>query len=99
MSRYIRRSTHVHKLPACFIGGFSDEGERDTLNNILAPYSNEELEIECNTNDDLQHIAQELICAEVAYTGAALTHPIDDPEAKDPSTVQEAESSTYWNHV
>jgi len=36
--------------------------------------------------------------AKVTFAGAALTDPIDDPNVKDPKTVQEAKSSIYWTY-
>lgn len=59
--------------------------------------TDDELEVECEESD-FPKLAQCFIQLETTYANAALTEPIDDPNEKDPATVQEAESSTYWTY-
>ena len=57
----------------------------------------DELQTELNKRDaDIPDIQQALIDIETAYVNTSLAEPIDDPDACDPSTVNEAKISIYW---
>ena len=90
----------IRRMPACFVTNhvrtLDEEGEENILLSILHS-NNEELELECQTSDFLRLI-QSFIHTEVTFAGAALTDPIDDPNAKDPQTVHQAKSSIYWTY-
>jgi hypothetical protein len=89
--RLARLSAH-----ALLDDGTTDEGGTQVLMALLNSQI-DEIEIECDKpNFDL--ILSKLVDAEVAFVGAALTEPIDDMDAKDPRTVQEAKSSIYWSY-
>jgi len=94
------RVPRVRRMPARFVTnqvGTPDEGgEENILLSILCS-NNEELELECQTSD-FSRLIQSFIHAEVTFAGAALTDPIDDPNAKDPQTLHEAKSSIYWTY-
>jgi hypothetical protein len=93
-----RRTPRVRRIPARFLVnhvGVSDEGGDDLLCSILE--SGDELEVECE-NGDFAMVARCLIDAEVAFAGAALAEPINDPNEKDPKTLREAQASMYWSH-
>lgn len=86
-------------LPARYIVNHleaQDEGDDILLDILNAPDDDDGLYIDCNDSSDFAKLAQCLIYAETA--NAALTEPIDDPNEKDPKTVHEAESSTYWTY-
>lgn len=93
----------IRKLPARYIvnhTGVSDEGGNsnpllDPLSHVLN--SDDELEIEC-VESDLPSLIQCFIQTETTYANAALTEPIDDPNEKDPETIQQAQSSVYWSY-
>jgi len=92
------RTPRVRCLPARFIINHTntmDEGG-EILSSILQS-DDEELEVDIEVMDFLKLI-QCLVDAEVAFVNAALTDPIDDPNEKDPSTLQEAKSSIYWTY-
>jgi hypothetical protein len=92
-----RRTPRVRRVPARLIVnhvGTSDEGGNDLLWSILES-DDEDLGVECD-DSDFSKLAQCFIEAEAAFAGAALTDPIDDPNEKDPRTLQEAKSSIYW---
>ncbi|KAF7374996.1 Integrase catalytic domain-containing protein [Mycena sanguinolenta] len=92
-----RRTPRVRRVPARLIINhvrMSDEGGEDYLLSILES-DNDELEIECE-NGDFASLAKCFIEAEAEFASAALTDPIDDPNARDPRTIQEAKSSIYW---
>lgn len=73
-----------------------DEGESNILMDILnSTDDNEDLEIECDISD-FSNLTDAFLEAEIVYAHAALMEPIDDPNEKDPRTIQEAEVSTYW---
>jgi len=95
-----RRVPRIRRMPAWFVTnqvGTPDEGgEENILLSILCS-DNEELELECQTSD-FSRLIQSFIHAEVTFAGAALTDPIDDPNAKDPQTLHEAKSSIYWTY-
>ena len=71
-------------------------GGNSNLIDILSAQIND-LDIECD-EADFPLLARSFIQAEVAYAGATLTDPIDDPEEKDPQSILEAQSSVYWTH-
>jgi len=68
----------------------------EILSSILQS-DDEELEVDIEVMDFLKLI-QCLVDAEVAFVNAALTDPINDPNEKDPSTLQEAKLSIYWTY-
>jgi len=68
----------------------------EILSSILQS-DDEELEVDIEVMDFLKLI-QCLVGAGVAFINAVLTDPIDDPNKKDPSTLQEAKLSIYWTH-
>jgi hypothetical protein len=93
------RTPRVRRVPTRFIidhVGTSDECGEDLLRSILES-DDEELEIECG-DGDFAKLTQCFVEAEVLFVGAALTDPIDDPDTKDPKTLQEAKSSIYWTY-
>jgi hypothetical protein len=60
-----------------------------------------------DSRDQLTDVVVALINAELCkespetraeFVGAALSEPIDDPEAKDPKSIREAQLSVYWAH-
>jgi hypothetical protein len=73
----------------------SEGGENPIM--LLLEDKIDELQIELDRKTaDIPGIQQALIDAEVAFVNASLTEPIDDPDARDPATIQEAKLSVYW---
>lgn len=50
------------------------------------------------THDEFPSFTSDIIEHETAHINAALTEPIDDPDARDPQNLNEAKSSLYWAH-
>jgi len=92
------RTPRVRRLPARFIINHTDMMDEggEILSSILQS-DDEELEVDIEVMDFLKLI-QCLVDAEVAFINVALTDPIDDPNEKDPSTLQEAKSLIYWTY-
>lgn len=92
-----RRPRRITRLPARYVVDCctSDEGGNDILSGILR--DDNKVELECDEMD-FPKVVDKFIAAEIAFVGAALTEPIDDPGAQDPKTVHKAQSSTYWTH-
>lgn len=86
----------MRKSPAHYIHCTQDKGGNSNLIDVLSAQI-DALDIECDKSDFLL-LARSFIQAEVAYAGAALTDPINEPEEKDPKLVQEAQASIYWTH-
>jgi len=68
----------------------------EILSSILQS-DDEELEVNIEVTD-FPKLIQCLVDAEVVFVNAALTDPINDPNEKDPSTLQEAKLSIYWTY-
>jgi hypothetical protein len=68
--------------------------------NVLPDSFEDELEIEICNRHELEQVSIALLRLELEaeFAGAALSEPIDDPDAKDPKSVREAELSVYWAH-
>jgi hypothetical protein len=93
-----RRSSRLAKVTANML--LVDHANSVEGGNMLSALLNseiDELEVDCE-EADLAQLVVAFVEAEATYVGAALTTPIDDPNAKDPRTIQEAESSVYWTH-
>ena len=54
-----------------------------------------ELEVELDYHE-FPAFAKAVVECETSLINAALTEPIDDPDAKDPKTIHEAKLSIYW---
>jgi hypothetical protein len=76
--------------------GTTDEGGTQILMALLNSQI-DKIEIECD-EPNLTPLLSRFIEAAVAFVGVALTDPIDNMEAKDPRTVQEAKLSIYWSY-
>ncbi|CAK5271565.1 unnamed protein product [Mycena citricolor] len=95
------RSTRVRRIPARFLINLSEvEGGR-ILEQVLE--HGDEIEIECE-KEELPLVTLVMARAEASVQTAeetvlaALTDPIDDPDARDPQSLHEAEASIYWNY-
>jgi len=90
----------VRCMPARFVTNHvrtpDEGGEENILLSILCS-DNEELELECQTGD-FSRLIQSFIHTKVTFAGAALTDPIDDPNAKDPQPLHKAKSLIYWTY-
>lgn len=91
-----RRTRRTKRLPARYVHCTQDEGGNCHLLDILSAEI-DSLDIECEESD-FPLLANSLAQTEIAYAGAALTDPIDDPNEKDPQSVHEAQASTYWTY-
>lgn len=90
----LRRSTRIKRVPThLIVNHVAVEGGKDILLNVLE--DDDEIKIECDETD-FPSLARRFIETEVEFAGIALAHPIDDPDAKDPRTIREAEASLYW---
>lgn len=90
------RPSRVRRVPLHFLQNgndhVSDEGEL-----LLAAVWQNELELEVELDEsDFPSIALTFIHSESVLILAALTEPIDDPDAKDPKSIYQAKLSIYW---
>jgi hypothetical protein len=98
----LRHSTRPRRLPARYhvnsLTEPSDEGGHNPilLNLLTIDNEDQEIEVECDTTD-FAPLTKSFIATE-AFIGAALQHPIDDINEKDPDSIQHAKSSVYWSH-
>ena len=96
-----RREHRTIRMPARYVTNHVGllkigEGEENPIMLLLRDEI-DELQIELDKRDaDIPDIQQALIDVEIAYVNASLTEPIDDPDARNPSTVNEAKLSIYW---
>jgi hypothetical protein len=94
-----------NRLPATVIINMAREAKGGMRHNILPDA--DELEIEIDDKQQLMEVIVSLIDLELEtesaethteFVSAALTEPIDDPKAKDPKSIREAQLSVYWSH-
>lgn len=95
----LRRSARIAAKNQMSSAEFSNEGGRVLLS-VLEFDTDVEIVIDLNDSKQaLASITSQIIQAERSYNHrvfASLTEPIDDPEAKDPLTIREAQASIYW---
>jgi hypothetical protein len=96
-----------NRLPATVIINYASEDKGGSLSSILPVDDDGELEIEISRKGQLEEVIAALVDIELQsesertrneFVGAALTEPIDDPLAKDPKTIREAQLSVFWAH-
>jgi hypothetical protein len=93
--------TLVAPVPMCVseIINCAMEDKGGTAYSVL-PDSQGELKIEMQGSHQLEQVSIALLKLELEleFAEAALSEPIDDPDAKDPKSIREAELSVYWAH-
>jgi hypothetical protein len=94
-------------VPASVIINFASGAKGGCGQSILPSKPDDELEIELDNRNQLTDLVVAMIALELdsesdmtraEFVGAALSEPIDDPNAKDPRTIREAQLSVYWSH-
>ncbi len=88
------RPVRIKRVPLRYISNVTDDSvEGGLLMSVLQ--GDIELEVELDY-DEFPLFAKTIIDSESALINAALTEPIDDPDAKDPKSIHEAKLSIYW---
>jgi hypothetical protein len=84
-------------MPARYLNNVqpASEGGNPLLN--LLQDDIDDLQIDLNSPDDLPLLTSAFIHAETAFINATLSKTIDDPDVRDPLTIQEAKLSVYWS--
>jgi hypothetical protein len=96
-----------NRLPATVVINMATAAKGGRYTSILPSHNDDELEITLNSQDQLTNVVVALVNAELCeespetraeFVSAALSEPIDDPNAKDPKSIREAQLSIYWAH-
>jgi hypothetical protein len=103
----VRERCALNRLPTTIVINMASEAKGGTRHDILSGPGDDEIEIEIDNKEQLMQAVVALIDLELEtesaemrteFIGAALTEPIDDPEAKDPKTICKVQLLVYWSY-